>query len=911
MKRQWKSFWWAKLSLSLCKGLNDYARHVIMYKLISLFVLSFSVIFLNAQNLTPGGLQGDKPMLLTPSAEENKMLIGKSVYKIDYFGFSETDRSFQFTPALRSDWNWLAIFNAPLKGKKVNTFFYDSWVATDQPKTMSNGRRRNFDQDITKFIRSNAYHIGFQRKQAVENEIFLLIVSPVKQKVVLELDEKTIGIKRRLTYDMEALEAKFVHIVIPPEEYTVVTWKPEQTQRQVRTINNDWKFHKGDLPDAASPSLNVNTWQSVNLPHTWNVDELFDYRNYKDTIDVTQMIYRGIGWYRKEFVLDASWKGKYIKVNFLAANQVAEVYLNGNYLGKHVGGFTEFHFGQTFMQYVQFDKPNVLAVKVDNRFSYDIPPHTADFNMLGGIYRDVELIATDHAFIKEAKIFTPKVSPEEATVEANITLRNMSDQDRIVKLITNIISPYNEIVASKVQSLIIKAGDKPVIKQNFIISNPLLWSPDYPNLYSVSAAIYEPDDWQRNGICIDQQFFPLGFRTLTFDANKGVTLNGKHVKLKGVNVHQDFMHKGWAVDLKQKRKDFILIKKMGANFVRFSHYPHHPYSLFLCDSLGLMAWAEIPVVNTIGREKFIENAVGMMEEMIIRDINHPSIIMWGVGNEYYRNFFTKADAEYALKCTDAVAKKARAIDPYRATVQAQNDLIDERILPLTDIQGRNRYFGWYEKTYSDFDHEMKEEHKKHPDWKLLVSEYGAEGKYGYHLNEPTLFDHSESYQINLHKAYWNSIRDNDFILGSTLWNMFDFGSFAKVGNIPHVNQKGMMTYDRKPKSVYYYYQSQWTDEPMVYIYSHTWTHRYGKPGEKQPLEIFSNCDTVEVFLNGQSQGKRIKAEGFNWSVDFTLGLNELKAVGTKEGETVRTNMQVHYRHGSDKQQVKTLGKGDG
>ncbi|MCU0419900.1 MAG: DUF4982 domain-containing protein [Cyclobacteriaceae bacterium] len=878
-----------------------------------LFPLLISFVFwhVKAQELRPGGLQGDRPLLLTPSAEENKKLEGQSVYKVEYFGFKETDRSFQFTPTLRENWNWLAIFNAPLKGKNVNTFFYDSWVATDQPKTMSNGRRRNFDQDITRLIRSNAYHIGFQRKQAVENEIFLLIVSPAKQKVILELDEKTIGIKRRLTYDMEALEAKFVHIVIPPQEYTVVTWKPEQTQRQVRDISNGWKFYKGDVANGATETLNDASWQSIDIPHTWNADELFDYRNYRDTIDVTQMIYRGIGWYRKEFTVDESWKGKYIKVNFLAANQIAEVYLNGNYLGKHTGGYTEFHFGQPFMKHVRFDKPNVLAVKVDNRFSYEIPPHTADYNMQGGIYREVQLIATDHAFVKEARIFTPSVSPEEATVEANIMLRNMADKDRSVKLITNIISPYDEIIASDVRNIMIKAGEKPVSKINFTVKNPLLWSPDYPNLYRVSAAIYEPGGWQRNGVCIDQQFYPLGFRTVTFDANKGVTLNGKSIKLKGVNVHQDFMHKGWAVDKKRKREDFILIKKMGANYVRLSHYPHHPYVMHLADSLGLMLWSEIPVVNTIGKEKFIENAVNMMDELIARDINHPSIIMWGVGNEYYRNFFTKEDAEYALKCTQAVAKKAKELDPYRPTVQAQNDLIDERILSLTDIQGRNRYFGWYEKTYNDFDHEMKEEHKKHPDWKVLVSEYGAEGKYGYHRNEPALFDHSESYQVNLHKAYWTSIRDNDFILGGTIWNMFDFASFAKVGNIPHVNQKGMMTYDRKPKSVYYYYQSEWTTEPMIYIHSHTWTHRYGKPGEKQAIEVFSNCETAELFVNGISQGKRAKAEGYTWRVDLALGMNELKAVGTREGETVKTAMPVHFRHGSDKPQVKTTGKGDG
>lgn len=857
-----------------------------------LILICFFFCSVNAQQLIPGGLQGDKHIVLTPSAEENKKIAGRHATKIDYLGFSETERSFQFTPVLPEQWNWVAIFNAPLKGKKINTFYYDSWVATDQPKILTNGRRRNFDQDVTKFIRSNAYHIGFQRKQVVENEIFLLIISPAKQKVVVEFDERTIGVKRRLTYDMDALEAKFVHIVIPPQEYTVVTWKPEISQREVRSLNKGWKFFRGDTPNAIDEMLDDSGWQSVNIPHTWNADELFDYRNYRDTIDVTQMIYRGIGWYRKYFVVDNSWKGKYIKINFLGANQTAEVYLNGNFIGRHAGGYTGFHFGDTFMKYLRYDKPNLLAVKVDNSFKYDIPPHTADYNMLGGLYREIQLIASDYVFIKEARLFTPEVSPEVGKVEANITLRNMGEELRTIKLITNIISPYNEIVASDVRHITVKSGEKPEVKVSFTLKNPLLWSPDYPNLYRFSAAIYEPSDWQHRASCIDQQFYPLGFRKIDFDAEKGVFINGRHIKLKGVNVHQDFMHKGWAVDSAQKRKDFILIKKMGANFVRLAHYPHHPYVMHLCDSLGLMVWSEIPVVNTVGREKFIENAVNMMEELIRRDGNHPSIVMWGVGNEYYRNFFTKEDARYALKCTQAVAAKAKEMDPYRPTVQAQNDLVDDQIMLLTDIQGRNRYFGWYEKSYQDFEHEMITEHQRNRKWKLLVSEYGAEGKYGYHVNQPVLFDHSETYQVNFHKAYWRVISQHDFILGGTIWNMFDFASFAKIGNVPHINQKGMMTYDRKPKSVYYFYQSQWSAEPMIYIYSHTWTHRFGEAGKI--VEVFSNCDEVSLWVNDRLQGVKKKAEGFVWKIDFTEGIHEIKAIGNKSGETVKQVMQIYY-----------------
>ena len=295
-----------------------------------------------------------------------------------------------------------------------------------------------------------------------------------------------------------------------------------------------------------------------------------------------------------------------------------------------------------------------------------------------------------------------------------------------------------------------------------------------------------------------------------------------------------------------------------------------------------------------------------MEEMINRDKNHPSILTWGVGNEYYRDYFTKDEMEWALRCTEAVAKKAKELDPTRPTTQAQNDLADDRIMKLTDLHGRNRYFGWYTggsayggfTGYDGFAKQMEIERRKYPDWKVIISEYGAEGKYGYHVPNPVRFDHSETYMLDFHKAYWEYIAKTDWIAGSTLWTMFDFVSFAKIGNVPHINQKGMMTYDRKPKSLYYYYQSQWTTEPMVYINSHTNTHRTGDLSKPQPVEIFSNCAEVELFVNGQSAGKRTKANGYVWNVAITQGFHDFKAVGTQDGETVRHTLRVHYAPGA-------------
>ncbi len=864
-----------------------------------------------AQPLTIGGLQGEGHLLLTPSADENKSLKNKNIRTLPQWGFKENERSFEFSPQLKDGWNWVAAFNIPVKGKRINTFYYDGWVGTDQPRIITNGRRRNFDEDITSKTKSNAYHIAFHRKQLVENEMFLFIISPKKQTTKIEIDPAILGVARTLEYNMDELEAKFVHIIIPPEEFTQVTWQPEKTDAETIDISKDWRFSKGDHQGAERMDYDISKWENLSLPHTWNTSDLFDYRNFKDTIDVTTMIWRGTGWYRKEFHANENWKNKYVKVNFLGANQVAEIYVNGKLAGKHVGGYTDFHFD--ISQHLDFGKPNLLAVKVDNRFDYDIPPHTADYNLLGGIYREAQIMVLNPIFISKVKVVTPEVSPTSASVKVTATLGNKSTIIEKVRLITNIINPYNEIIASKIKDIEVKPGTKTGVEIVFPqLSNPLLWSPDFPNLYRVSTTLYEPSSTiQANGVALDQRFNYFGFRFYSFDAAKGLTFNGRPLKLYGVNVHQDFMHQGWAVEKKQKKEDFIHIKNMGANFVRLSHYPHHPYTLHLCDSLGLIAWAEIPVVNTVGKDKFIERAVKMMDEMITRDINHPSIIMWGVGNEYYRSFFNKEDAGYALKSTEMVAQKVRELDPYRPTVQAQNDLVDDRIMNLTDLQGRNRYIGWYEKSYNDFETEMLHDHQQHPQWKLLVSEYGAEGKYGYHVSNPSLFDHSETYQVNLHKVYRQVIEKHEFIIGSAIWNMFDFASWGKVGNIPHINQKGMMTYDRKPKSVYYYYQSHWSQKPMVYIYSHTWTHRGGKKDELQPVEIFSNCNRVELFVNGKSAGTIQEKNNFVWNVKYDIGTNKVKAVGHKDGEVVSSEMQIIFYEDNPTSEIKKVQpKGD-
>ena len=598
------------------------------------------------------------------------------------------------------------------------------------------------------------------------------------------------------------------------------------------------------------------------------------------------MYYRGPGWYRRVFVPEASLKGLNLKLHFLGANQVTDVWLNGKYLGRHVGGYLGFQFDVTGI--LRPGMENVLAVRVNNAYNYDIPPHSADFNFYGGIYREVELLATHPLHISDVLIRTPSVSCTAATVVVRSEIRNSTKKDEQLKLVANVVSPYNEIVQSSAMQVLVPAGKTMTIDQQLpTVKNPLLWSPEHPWLYKVYATIYD-----ERGTALDQTISEFGFRWYSFDADSGFFLNGRNLKLKGVNIHQDFLNKGNAVGIDQKRMDLKNIKAMGANFVRLAHYPHHPIVLDLADQLGLLVWEEIPLVNTVGGEEFFKNTRQMLVDMIARDKNHPSVILWGVGNEFAMESLAAEDTKRAKQLVQELHDLAKQLDPTRLTVQAHNALSDTTIFGITDVQGRNRYYGWYEGTYNDLGPALDKEKQVFPHWKILVSEYGAEGKYGYHVDKPAIFDHSESYQMLFHEASWNAINERQWVAGGSIWNMYDFGSFRKIGNIPHINQKGMMTKDRKPKSVYYYYQSQWSSKPMVYIVSHTWTHRAGVEGMPQPVRVFSNCESVELFLNGASLGKQ--DSGFVWGAKFANGENTLRAIGHMKGETVQDEMTLFF-----------------
>lgn len=656
--------------------------------------------------------------------------------------------------------------------------------------------------------------------------------------------------------------------------------------REVDNFNSGWKFMKGDLSKGYDVNLIESDFRPVNLPHTYNVNDSFDNRTGDDLLDITYYYYRGPAWYRKNFDVEEKDKGKRIFISFEAANAVAEVWVNENYAGKHIGGYSGFQFDIT--KFVNFGEKNLIAVRVDNSYNYNIPPHRADYTMYGGIYRDVHLIKVNPLHLDHSLVSVVNPSESSADIKMSIPVVNNYSSNKNYGLFIEVFDPANKKVLEFKNSYSVKENRLDSLNLEIgKIANPLLWSPDFPNLYRAQISLIN------DGKTVDVINEKFGIRWYRFDPNEGFFINGKYLKLHGVNRHQDREGFGNALSNKQHLEDMVMIKNVGANFVRLAHYQQDPAVLNACDSLGIFVWEEIPVVTSVGKEKFKDNALSMLKEMITQHYNHPSIIIWGLMNETVRD---QPDDELYINVDlcKSLSSEAKKNDPYRLTAQAQMDARGEDIFKYTDIRGWNRYLGWYSGKFSDFGKFMDEQHKLAPNQPFIISEYGAGSKRGYHFENPTTPDFSEEWQLEFHRSYWKQILERKWIAGSLVWVMFDFASDEKAGNILHINQKGLADFNRKPKDLFYFYQSQWSKKPMIYIVSHTWTEREGKRNEKKTLEIFSNCDTVEVSLNGKSWGRKYNSP-FTWKVEYAEGQNIIEAVGKKGSAVVNDSLRLNYR----------------
>jgi beta-galactosidase len=667
------------------------------------------------------------------------------------------------------------------------------------------------------------------------------------------------------------------------------------TDRRISfTINDNWKFTAADAQNSEKRAVADQSWESVNLPHTWNAKDAFD-----DAPDYR----RAASWYRKNLTLDSSLRNKQIFLYFEGANQTADVYVNEKFVGRHVGGYTAFAFDVT--NFIKYDSANLIAVKVDNSFNADIAPLTADFTFYGGIYRDVWLIATDDVHLKVTDfassgvtITTPQVSETSATVNVRGTVENGGANSRKIEIVNSIVDAEGKEISLTIEKLDVKSKSDAFFETRFKpIAAPKLWSPENPYLYSMKTTIRE------NGKVLDDISNPLGFRWFSYDAN-GFYLNGKPVKLRGANRHQDYKNLGNALPDSLHVRDMELMKSAGYNFVRLAHYPQDPTILQAADRLGIMLWEETPLVNYITiSPKFNENAETMLKEMIRQHRNHPSVIMWGYMNEIYLRV-PKENAENIKKATVELAKNldriAQEEDPTRPTTIAFHGSEDYNKYGLGEIPniiGWNLYSGWYSKNFEDFGKFLDDQRKRFPKRPLIISEYGSNSDLRLHSLNPRRFDSTAEYQRMFHESYVAQMNGRPYLLGSTLWNEFDFGSEYRGENMPHVNNKGNFTFDRHPKDVHFFYKANWSNEPVLHIAAKDWKYHAGTRLTAQKIDVYSNAAQVELFLNGASLGvkKTDDLRKVTWDVTFSNGENALVAAGTRGAVKMNDMVNVNFK----------------
>jgi beta-galactosidase len=697
---------------------------------------------------------------------------------------------------------------------------------------------------------------------------------------------------------------------LPPIKATPSTFDGLRTRE---AINKGWKFLPKDAKGAEQTDFDDAGWINLDLPHTWNAD---------DTLDDAPDYRRGVGWYRKTLSLDRRHQGRKLFLYFEGANQVADLYVNGKLVGRHKGGYAAFAFDVT--DFVQFDSAaarNVIAVKVDNGIDENIPPSpTADFNLYGGIYRDVWLVATDPIHINVLDhaspgvyIDTPTVSEESATVRVRGTVVNDTNQPRQVRVLNTIVDTDGRKVAEMESVLPVAARAEGSFQQiSAIIQNPRLWSPDSPRLYSVRTQIFD------DARLADQVENPLGFRWFSFDADRGFFLNGKPYKLRGTNRHQDYAGMGNALPDEVHVRDLERIKETGFNAVLIAHYPQDPSVLEAADRLGLIVWEEIPIVRQISTsDEFAENCKLMLTEMIRQHYNHPSIVMWCYMNEIFLR--RKNEAGYVQKTVGlarALDALARREDPTRLTVISVNRPYDASdiynasgLLDIPHVVGWHMYFGWYYGEFKDFGNFLDEQHRRYPRRIIFVSEYGADYDPHLHSLTPALKDSTAEWARAYHESYLSQIEARTYLGGSAVWAQNDFGSEARGDSLPHVNTKGLLTFDRRPKDIYYLYKATFSVAPVLHIATRDWSRRTGsnpdptRTGSErvaiQPVTVYANLPSVELFVNRKSLGamQTGAARRATWNVPFVDGLNIIEARGRidKTLLTDRAEVQFFYR----------------
>ena len=616
--------------------------------------------------------------------------------------------------------------------------------------------------------------------------------------------------------------------------------------RNIVKINDGWSFYKNN----ADVSALSGECEAVNLPHSWNA---------VDGQDGGNDYFRGACVYTKKFAKADLPEGEKVYIEIRGANSSAELFVDGKSLKVHHGGYSTWRVDITD----EIKDEIEIAIKVDNSANDFVYPQMADFTFYGGIYRDVYLIGVpathfdlDYYGAPGIKV-TPVMDGANASVEVEVYITDMLDGDKVKYTITD---KEGNIVAENT------VADK---KFEYVIENAHLWNGRKdPYLYSAKAEIIRDD------AAIDCVSATFGCRSFKIDPELGFTLNGEEYPLRGVSRHQDRWGIGNALLPEHHEEDIDLIMEVGATTIRLAHYQHDQYFYDLCDKKGLVIWAEIPYISR-HLPKGRENTISQMKELIAQNYNHASIFVWGLSNEITMGGANDPDL---LENHHILNDLVHEWDKTRLTTMACVSMcsMDEPYVQIPDVVSYNHYFGWYGGDTSMNGPWFDKFHAKYPNKPIGVSEYGCEAL-NWHTSNPKQGDYTEEYQAYYHEELIKQLFTRKYIWATHVWNMFDFGADARAeGGENGQNHKGLVTMDRKyKKDAFYAYKAWLSDEPFVHLCGKRYIDRVE---DVTKVTVYSNQPEVELFVNGESIGKKQSPEHFFYFDVENKGESKIVAV---------------------------------
>lgn len=670
--------------------------------------------------------------------------------------------------------------------------------------------------------------------------------------------------------------------------------------RQRLLMDANWKFSQTDTVGADKPSFNDSRWRTLNLPHDWSIES--EFMQNTPTGGGGGYLPTGVGWYRKRFTLSASALKNNVWIEFDGVYQNSDVWINGHHLGRYPSGYMSFHYDLT--PWIKKGE-NVITVRVDN----SLQPNTRWYSG-SGIYRHVWLNIANPLHIAQwgTYITTPVADSATATVNVRTKIQNKNTgvKEGIIRSI--ILDDKGNQVAQSESPFSINADGESEIEQKITVSTPSRWSLDNPYMYSLRSVVLE-----KNKIT-DEQTTPFGIRDIRYDVNKGFFLNGKQVKMNGVCLHHDAGSVGAAVPESMWVRRLNILKEMGCNAIRTSHNPVAPEFLDLCDKMGFLVQDEIFDEWKGGKVKYgYSNYFDKWSQLdlvnfIHRDRNHPSVVMWSAGNE-----IGEQKQEKGHEILQPLIQTFHREDPTRPVTTGNDNIAADNgsakipFLNMLDIVGYNYVDRWHERRelfYSIDRHD-------HPEWKMVgtesVSISGVRGNYfggGFGGVDSSVVRPANMSSVIRAEQLWKYVSSHDYVIGDFMWTGIDYLGEARW---PNKNaSSGVIDLCGFPKDAFYFYKSQWTTAPMIHLAPH-WNWE-GKEGKVLQVMAYTNCDSVELFVNGKSFGikalefpRQGNSGGWNrydrplvnittgdlhlsWDVPYEAG--ELKAVGRKGGKIV-------------------------